>query len=95
MRLRVLVKAVYEEVLYSPDSTRLAVVGSIGIWLYDTTTYREVALLRRAFHVGSHSVAFSPDGKTLASGSEDHTVRLWDTETWEQKRTLTKHLHDV
>ena len=26
-------------------------------------------------------VAFSPDGKKLTSGSDDHTVRLWDVET--------------
>src|SRR5438132_989939 len=47
-------------------------------------------------HEGSVlGVAFSPDGKLLASCSRDKTIKLWDAATGALKRTLTEHTADV
>ncbi|MCH2612241.1 MAG: hypothetical protein MK006_14350 [Pirellulales bacterium] len=38
-----------------------------------------------------YSVAFSPDNTTIASGSRDGTVTLWDSQSGAEIRTLTGH----
>src|SRR5207253_5574532 len=41
------------------------------------------------------SVAFSPDGKVLATGSFDNTVKLWDFATGKELQTLKGHTSSI
>src|SRR5262249_18834135 len=45
--------------------------------------------------LGVKSVAFSPDGKHLAAGGHDKTVRIWDAETGKETLTLQGHTDTV
>jgi WD40 repeat protein len=40
-------------------------------------------------------IAFSPDGKIIASASGDSAIRLWDTQTGELLKTLTGHTESL
>src|SRR5262249_44367615 len=56
--------------------------------LWEISSGKELRTLRGHSQPIS-SLAFSPDGKRIATGSEDHTVKIWDTDSGEELITLT------
>jgi len=44
---------------------------------------------------GVESVAFSPDGKRIVTGSKDNTVRVWHATTGQEVLTLRGHTSTV
>jgi WD40 repeat protein len=63
-------------VAISPDGNILAAAADRSVRLWDVPRGRELALLEG--HKGLVSaLAFSPDGRTLATGGRDQQVRFW------------------
>ena len=71
-------------VKYFHDGKRLAVVSSIGVWVYDSDTGEALDLLIED-PTPVTSIAFSPDGKLMATGNENNSIQIWDSITFQLK----------
>jgi eukaryotic-like serine/threonine-protein kinase len=88
-------------VTFSPDGKRIASGGGdMTVKQWDAVTGQEGLLIKaRVGRVNGvelnagpvESVVFSPDGKRIASGSFDQTVKVWDTDTGQEVLTLKGH----
>jgi RNA polymerase sigma factor (sigma-70 family) len=74
-------------VVFSPDGRWLAVVGGVGVHVWDWRTGEEVAACSAGHQGGIVEIATAPGG-LIATASDDHTVRIWDAATGIERRQL-------
>jgi len=73
-------KGFWSEPTFSPDSSILAIRNRDIILLFDVATGEKLYTLT-GHRSNITKMVFSPDGKTLFSGSRDGTIRVWDVAT--------------
>ncbi len=81
----------YEYIAFSHDGSRLVTGGSweyVSLWDVDTVE----ELYNVAHGEPINSVAYSPDGGTIACGIDDGTIQIWDTSTGKLQNTIKGHL---
>ena len=83
---------VFASVTFAPDGATLGTGGKRKIKLCDVAMRTSIEILREA--TGPvRDVAFSPDGTTMACGTADGTVRLWDVAARVQRSVLPQIRH--
>jgi WD40 repeat protein len=83
--------AVFEQpaIAVAPDGKRLVAAIQLSLYVFSTDNLKEQRQTRKDGRKHFTAVAFHPSGKYLAATSNDTTVLLYDTTTWEVVRTFS------
>jgi WD40 repeat protein len=78
------------QLVFSPDGLMLAGAGGgdpVQIRIWDAKNFSEKEAVKNVFS----SVAFSPDGKSMAAGSRDKSLHVLDVATGKEVKALVGH----
>ncbi len=79
------------KMMQKENISEIAVTAALGTSVFDVKEHNRLV----KHSDGVWSVSFSPDGQTLASGSGDKTIKLWDVKTGKELRTIKGHSDPV
>ena len=88
------------DIAFSPNGKHFMAASSIGIWIYDAHTYKEITLMTEDWEnispIEMTKITFSQDGSTLATISHgaDVRIRIWNAYTGRIK-TYIKARHST
>ena len=85
-------EGVVTDAAYSSDGKLIGISSTLGVSLYQAETLEKIGFMEAGAAVGS--LAFSPDGKSLAAGLEDGSLQLWNLDG-SPVRTLEGHTAKV
>jgi RNA polymerase sigma factor (sigma-70 family) len=87
-----------DAIAFSPDGTLVAMTrwDAGDVWVWETATGRETRRLvghavPNQTRIGETSVAFSADGRWVATGHADRTARVWELATGKEALRLVGH----
>jgi WD40 repeat protein len=83
-----------EGIAVSPDGAHVAVASSRGVIIRSLADGQVVHSLQGHF-MPVFNLAYSPDGRRLATASWDNTAKLWDTDTGREILTFRGHTDAV
>ena len=80
-------KGIINDIKISPNSNRFAIATTIGIWIYDAETGKEISLFK-GDRQNILKIAFSSNGDTLTGVNHNAVVWQWDAATGEPLLTV-------